>query len=121
MESLVSRMEKGEVPAEVAFLRFASLLLNNPNVVFGDVQGHPQNFIIGLGITSVKTVLGLDVSPAMAVHCKAAVQGMITWMRSASDDIKNGLSNASTISTACRWLRSLRHEEGSVGRFMFLW
>ena len=41
MESLVSMLEKGEVPADVAFLRFASLLLNNPNVVYGDVQGNP--------------------------------------------------------------------------------
>ena len=69
MESLVSRMEKGEVPADVAFLRFASLLLNNPNVVYGNVQGNPQNCIIALGITSVKTGLGLDVGPAMAIHC----------------------------------------------------
>ena len=69
MASLVSRLEKGEVPAEVAYLHFASLLLNNPKVVYGDVQGHPQNLIIGLGITSVKTGLGLDVGPAMAIHC----------------------------------------------------
>ena len=49
MESLVSTLEKGEVPASVAFLRFASLLLNNSNVVFGNGQGNPQNFIIALG------------------------------------------------------------------------
>ena len=45
MESLVSTLEKGEVPASVAFLRFASLLHNNSKVVYGDVQGNPQNFI----------------------------------------------------------------------------
>ena len=75
MESLVSMFEKGGVPADVEFLRFASLLLNNPNVVYGNVQGNPQNFIIALGITSDKMGLGLDVGPAMAVHCKAAIQG----------------------------------------------
>ena len=90
-------LEKGEVPADVAFLRFASLLLNNPNVVYGDVQGNPQNFIIALGITSVKMGLSLDVGPAMAVHRKAAIQGLITWMRSTSVDFKNGVANASTM------------------------
>ena len=80
MASLLSKLEKGEVPAEVANLRFASLLLDNPNVVYGDVQGHPHHFLVGLGVTSVKTGLGLDVSPAMAAHCKTAVQGMITWL-----------------------------------------
>ena len=95
--SLLSKLEKGEVPAEVANLRFASLLLDNPKVVYGDVQGHPHHFLIGLGVTSVKLGLGLDVSPAMAVHCKKAVQGMITWLRSASNDLKNGHANASTM------------------------
>ena len=97
MASLLSKLEKGEVPAEVANLRFASLLLDNPNVVYGDVQGHPHHFLVGLGVTSVKTGLGLDVSPAMAAHCKTAVQGMITWLRSASNDLKNGHANAATV------------------------
>ena len=97
MASLLSKLEKGEVPAEVANLRFASLLLDNPKVVYGDVQGHPHHFFIGLGITSVKMGLGLDVSLAMAAHCKTAVQGMITWLRSASNDLKNGHANASTM------------------------
>ena len=73
MASLLSKLEKGEIPASLSGLRFASLLLNNSNVVFGDVQGNPQNFIIALGITSAKMGLGLDVGPAMAVHCKAAI------------------------------------------------
>ena len=97
MESLVSSLEKGEVPASVAFLRFASLLHNNSKVVYGDVQGNPQNFIIAQGITSVKMGLGLDVGPAMAVHCKASIQGLITWMRSTGVDFKNGVANASTM------------------------
>ena len=96
METLVSTLEKGEVPASLSVLRFASLLHNNSNVVFGDVQGNPQNFIIALGITSAKMGLGLDVGPAMAVHCKAAIQGLITWMRATGVDFKNGVANAST-------------------------
>ena len=97
MESLVSTLEKGGVPASVAFLRFASLLHNNSKVAYGDVQGNPQNFIIAQGITSVKMGLGLDVGPAMAVHCKASIQGLITWMRSTGVDFKNGVANAPTM------------------------
>ena len=73
MEMLLSTLEKGGVPATLSSVRVASLLLNNPNVVFGNDQGNPQNFIIAQGITSVKMGLGLDVGPAMAVHCKAAI------------------------------------------------
>ena len=97
MAWLLSKLEKGEVPAEVASLRFAGLLLDNWEVIYGDVQGHPHQFLLGLGVTSVKMGLGLDVSPAMAVHCKNTVQGMITWLRSTSNDLKNGHSNAATV------------------------
>ena len=97
MAWLLSKLEKGEVPAEVASLRFAGLLLDNWKVIYGDVQGHPHQFLLGLGVTSVKMGLGLDVSPAMAVHCKNTVQGMITWLRSTSNDLKNGHANASTV------------------------
>ena len=92
----MSRLEKGEVPATLSSVRVASLLLNNPNVVFGNDQGNPQNFIIGLGITNAKTGLGLDVGPTMATHCKAAIHSLITWMRAAGVDFKNGVMNAST-------------------------
>ena len=97
MAWLLSKLEKGEVPAEVASVGFAGLLLDNWKVVYGDVQGHPHQFLLGLGVTSVKMGLGLDVSPAMAVHCKNTVQGMITWLRSTSNDLKNGHSNAATV------------------------
>ena len=96
MEMLLSTLEKDEVPAILASMRVASLLLNNPNVVFGNVQGNPQNFIIGLAITSAKAGLGLDVGPTMATHCKAAIHSLITWMRAAGVDFKNGVMNAST-------------------------
>ena len=96
MEMLLSTLEKGEVPATLLSVRVASLLLNNPNVVFGNDQGNPQNFIIGLGITSAKTGLGLDVGPTMATHCKAAIHGLITWVRAAGVDFENGVTNAST-------------------------
>ena len=39
MEMLLSTLEKGEVPATLSSVRVASLLLNNPNVVFGNDQG----------------------------------------------------------------------------------
>ena len=97
MAWLMSELEKGEVPAEVASVGFAGLLLDNWKVVYGDVQGHPHQFLLGLGVTSVKMGLGLDVSPAMAVHCKNTVQGMITWLRSTSNDLKNGHANAATV------------------------
>ena len=59
MASLLSKLEKGGVPAELVNLRFAGLLLDNPpNVVYGDVQEHPHHFLIGLGVTSVK--MGLE-------------------------------------------------------------
>ena len=96
METLESTLEKGEVPASLSGLRVASLLLNNSNVVFGDRQGNPQNFIIALGITSAKMGLGLDVGPTMATHCKAAIHGLVTWMRATGADFKNGVMNAST-------------------------
>ena len=88
MAWLLSKLEKGEVPAEVASVGFAGLLIDNWKVVYGDVQGHPHQVLFGLGVTSVKLGLGLDVSPAMAPHCKNAVQGMISWLRSTSNDLK---------------------------------
>ena len=97
MACLASELEKGEVPAEVASVGFAVLLTDNWKVIYGDVEGHPHQIPFGLGVTSVKLGLGLDVSPAIAPHCKNAVQGMITWLRLTSNDLKNGHLNAATV------------------------
>ena len=95
MAWLLSKLEKGEVPAEVASVGFAGLLLDNWKVVYGDVQGHPHQFLLGLGVTSVKMGLGLDVSPAMAVHCKNKYQsggrrGMTQWRKGWGGQLSRG-------------------------------
>ena len=93
---LAGTLEREEVPAILASVRVANLLLNNSNIVFGSGQENPQNFIIALGITSAKMGLGLDVGPTMATHCKAAIHGLVTWMRATGVDFKDGVANAST-------------------------
>ena len=69
MRTLAGTLEGEEVPAILGSMRAANLLLNNANTVFGNGQGHPENFVIGLALTSANAGLGLDVGPAMAVHC----------------------------------------------------
>ena len=59
------------------------MLLGNSNIIYGDAQGHPEHFIIGLALTSPNAGLGLDVGPAMAAHCRAAILGLLTWVRAA--------------------------------------
>ena len=70
MTTLAGTLEGEEVPAILGSMRAANLLLNNANTVFGNGQGHPENFVIGLALTSANAGLGLDVGPTMAVHCK---------------------------------------------------
>ena len=57
MRMLAGTLEREEVPAILASVRVANLLLNNSNIVFGNVQGHPENFVIGLALTSANAVL----------------------------------------------------------------
>ena len=86
-----------EVPAVLSSVGFAVLLAETWKVIYGNVEGQPHQILFGLGLTSVKLGLGLDVSPAMAPHCKNAIQVMIAWLRSTSDDLKNGRTNAATV------------------------
>ena len=77
MAWLMSELEKGEVPAVLSSFGFAVLLSKSWKVIYGDVEGQPHQIIFGLGLTSVKLGLGLDVRPAMAPQCKNAIQVMI--------------------------------------------
>ena len=63
-----------EVPAVLSSVGFAVLLAETWKVIYGNVEGQPHQILFGLGLTSVKLGLGLDVSPAMAPQCKNAIQ-----------------------------------------------
>ena len=57
MRMLASTLEGGDVPAILGSTRAANLLLSNANIIFRDTQGHPENFVIGLALTSANAVL----------------------------------------------------------------
>ena len=83
MTTLAGTLEGGDVPAILGSTRGTTLLLGNSHIIYGDAQGHPVQFIIGLALTSPNAGLGLDVGPAMAAHCRAAILGLLTWVRAA--------------------------------------
>ena len=45
MAWFMSKLEKGEVPAEVASVGFAGLLIDNWKGIYGDVEGHPHQIL----------------------------------------------------------------------------
>ena len=96
MKTLAAMLEGGGVPAILATKRGAALLIGNSHIIYGDTQGFPVHFLIGLALTSPNAGLGLDVGPAMSEHCKAAIRGLLTWVRAAGVAYENGVQNAST-------------------------
>ena len=96
MKTLLAMLEGGEVPAILATKCGMHLLLGNSRIIYGDTQGYPVHFIIGQALTSPNAGLGLDVGPAMSEHCKAAIHGLLTWVRAAGTAYENGVQDAST-------------------------
>ena len=96
MMKLAETLEKWEVPAILGTRCGMHLLLGNALLIFGERQGQPAQFIIGMALTSTNAGLGLDVGRAMSEYCKAAIHHLLTWVRAAGTAYESGVQDAST-------------------------